>query len=133
MPFSQSKKPGALQLFAYILKPKKWYLPRIPAFSGGLFGSGKAKGQPHKRLTCKFDGANGRTRTGDPRITNALLYQLSHVGTPDAKNKRHRSIRNDQLFRKSQNAHSRRLATRLRSYRGFCNNAAPVCALFLVR
>ena len=71
MPFSQSKKPGALQLFAYILKPKKWHLPRIPAFSGGLFGSGKAKGQPHKRLTCKFDGANGRTRTGDPRITNA--------------------------------------------------------------
>ena len=133
MPFSQSKKPGALQLFAYILKPKKWYLPRIPAFSGGLFGSGKAKGQPHKRLTCKFDGANGRTRTGDPRITNALLYQLSHVGTPDAKNKRQRIIRNDQLFRKSQNAHSRRLATRLRSYRGFCNNAAPVCALFLVR
>ena len=128
MPFSQSKKPGALQFFAYILKPKKWYLPRIPAFSGGLFGSGKAKGQPHKRLTCKF-----RTRTGDPRITNALLYQLSHVGTPDAKNKRQRSILNDQLFRKSQNAHSRRLATRLRSYRGFCNNAAPVCALFLVR
>ena len=91
------------------------------------------KGQPHKRLTCKFDGANGRTRTGDPRITNALLYQLSHVGTPDAKNKRQRIIRNDLFFRKSQNVHSRRLATRLRSYRGFCNNAAPVCALFLVR
>ena len=54
MPFSQSKKPGTLQLFAYISKPKKWYLPRIPAFSGGLFESGKAKGQPHKRLTCDY-------------------------------------------------------------------------------
>lgn len=28
-------------------------------------------------LTC---GANDRTRTGDLRITSALLYQLSHVG-----------------------------------------------------
>ena len=27
-----------------------------------------------------FAGANGRTRTGDLRITSALLYQLSHVG-----------------------------------------------------
>ena len=25
-----------------------------------------------------YRGATGRTRTGDPRITNALLYQLSH-------------------------------------------------------
>ncbi len=25
-------------------------------------------------------GADTRTRTGDLRITNALLYQLSHVG-----------------------------------------------------
>ena len=25
-------------------------------------------------------GADTRTRTGDPRITNALLYQLSHIG-----------------------------------------------------
>ncbi len=24
--------------------------------------------------------ANGRNRTDDPRITNALLYQLSYVG-----------------------------------------------------
>ena len=27
-------------------------------------------------------GADTRTRTGDPRITNALLYQLSHIGSP---------------------------------------------------
>ena len=27
-------------------------------------------------------GADTRTRTGDLRITNALLYQLSHVGLP---------------------------------------------------
>ena len=28
----------------------------------------------------RIRGANGRTRTGDLRITSALLYQLSHVG-----------------------------------------------------
>ena len=28
--------------------------------------------------------ATGRTRTGDPRITNALLYQLSHNGNVSA-------------------------------------------------
>ena len=27
-------------------------------------------------------GADTRTRTGDLRITNALLYQLSHIGNP---------------------------------------------------
>ena len=27
-----------------------------------------------------FERADSRTRTGDPRITNALLYQLSHIG-----------------------------------------------------
>ncbi len=31
-------------------------------------------------LTLCFAGANDRTRTGDLRITSALLYQLSHVG-----------------------------------------------------
>ena len=39
------------------------------------------KGQSDFRtLTCSFNGANGRTRTGDLRITSALLYHLSHVG-----------------------------------------------------
>ncbi len=28
-----------------------------------------------------FERADSRTRTGDPRITNALLYQLSHIGS----------------------------------------------------
>jgi hypothetical protein len=27
-------------------------------------------------------GADEETRTPDPRITNALLYQLSYIGTP---------------------------------------------------
>ena len=31
-------------------------------------------------LSCPNFGADTRTRTGDPRITNALLYQLSHIG-----------------------------------------------------
>ncbi len=29
--------------------------------------------------SCFFDGADSRTRTDDLRITNALLYQLSHI------------------------------------------------------
>ena len=29
--------------------------------------------------------ADNETRTRDPRITNALLYQLSHIGKSDAK------------------------------------------------
>ena len=28
----------------------------------------------------KSNGADGRNRTGDLRITNALLYQLSYIG-----------------------------------------------------
>jgi hypothetical protein len=28
----------------------------------------------------RYDGAAGGTRTPDPRITNALLYQLSYCG-----------------------------------------------------
>ena len=29
-------------------------------------------------ISTSYHTAPGRTRTGDPRITNALLYQLSH-------------------------------------------------------
>ena len=32
-------------------------------------------------LTPYGKWADSRTRTGDPRITNALLYQLSHIGS----------------------------------------------------
>ena len=31
-------------------------------------------------FTTLADGADGRNRTGDLRITNALLYQLSYIG-----------------------------------------------------
>ncbi|GEM_PF-3523111 len=34
---------------------------------------------------CAF-GAEWRTRTADPRITNALLYQLSQFGKTNVKN-----------------------------------------------
>ena len=33
------------------------------------------------KLRYAPNGANEGTRTLDPRITNALLYQLSHIGT----------------------------------------------------
>ena len=41
-------------------------------------GNKKAKVPPKFR---KDSGACGRTRTGDLRITNALLYQLSHTSS----------------------------------------------------
>ncbi len=33
-----------------------------------------------KMICARETGADGRNRTGDLRITNALLYQLSYVG-----------------------------------------------------
>ena len=46
-----------------------------------LRGSNKrSRPELKKVLACDFAGANDRTRTGDLRITSALLYQLSHVG-----------------------------------------------------
>lgn len=47
--------------------------------------SRQIKGQPKQKRVpigdpLAFDGANERIRTADPRITSALLYQLSHVG-----------------------------------------------------
>ena len=35
--------------------------------------------------TIGSNGADRVTRTPDPRITNALLYQLSYIGTPGSK------------------------------------------------
>ncbi len=43
------------------------------------------KGQ--QALTLLMSGADGRTRTVDLRITNALLYQLSYTGVPRANPK----------------------------------------------
>ena len=43
-------------------------------------------GKPvHYRCANSANGADTRTRTGDLRITNALLYQLSHIGDVRAK------------------------------------------------
>ena len=38
-------------------------------------------------LTGFYFGADKGTRTPDPRITNALLYQLSHIGETECKDK----------------------------------------------
>jgi hypothetical protein len=45
-------------------------------------GAGKLKSQFRRELAFQFEstGAAGRNRTGDLRITNALLYQLSYSG-----------------------------------------------------
>ena len=40
-----------------------------------LYGSGPL-------WTLGWDGADEGTRTPDPSITNAVLYQLSYIGAP---------------------------------------------------
>jgi hypothetical protein len=37
---------------------------------------------PARAVRIIFAGADARIRTGDLRITNALLYQLSYTGLP---------------------------------------------------
>ena len=45
-------------------------------------GSGAVrKKAPRRGLHWRLNGAEEKTRTSDPRITNALLYQLSYFGT----------------------------------------------------
>ena len=39
----------------------------------------------NKELSYQIIRADKGTRTPDPRITNALLYQLSHIGKTDCK------------------------------------------------
>ncbi len=39
------------------------------------------------------NGAENVIRTHDPRITNALLYQLSYLGTPTIMPKKHKKIK----------------------------------------
>ena len=51
---------------------------RIPFFFDKRPNTKKA---PEKNSRAFFNGAGAVTRTPDPRITNALLYQLSYTGT----------------------------------------------------
>ena len=54
-----------------------WWLHGPPS------GSGMKKGLAvTSLLTPVFPGAGDRNRTGDLRITNALLYRLSYTGVP---------------------------------------------------
>ena len=59
---------------------KRAPLPRLPFFEVLIIKTKKKGQSDFLTLTCSFNGANGRTRTGDLRITSALLYHLSHVG-----------------------------------------------------
>ena len=57
-------------------------------------------------MMIRYSRATGRTRTGDPRITNALLYQLSHNGNTSADDaeigcKSTAFLRNMQMFVKN--------------------------------
>ena len=54
-------------------------------------------------------GADTRTRTGDPRITNALLYQLSHIGKDFSRKERRFCRKALPLFLKSAGTFSENL------------------------
>ena len=50
-------------------------------------------------ILLEFQKANKGTRTPDPRITNALLYQLSHIGmTNQSRRLLYRILKKMQLF-----------------------------------
>ena len=50
-------------------------------------------------ILLEFQKANKGTRTPDPRITNALLYQLSHIGmTNQSRKLLYRILKKMQLF-----------------------------------
>ena len=88
---------------------------------------------PDASIPVILYGADDQIRTDYLVLTKDVLYQLSHVGTPGAKNKRQRSIRNCDIFRKGKLRSARGKAAHLRCYPAFRNKNAPVCALFLVR
>ena len=54
--------------------------PRPLACGGALLQPQKRKQASREVADLRIYGANDRIRTGDLRITSALLYQLSHVG-----------------------------------------------------
>ncbi len=60
------------------------------------FSAHKPRAMPIKRsarLGPRGDGAAKRIRTPDPRITNALLYQLSYCGNGLSETRNHRGSR----------------------------------------
>ena len=65
------KKRTKLLLFSGIRKFCAIFVPTICILS---------QTKERKLVKVFSPGATGRTRTADPRITNALLYQLSHSG-----------------------------------------------------
>ena len=62
-------------VFLTVKIPQEYYLTYISTFFYVLAAC--TKKSTHLRVLSKADN---RTRTDDLRITNALLYQLSHIG-----------------------------------------------------
>ena len=72
----------AVSLLTFGRRCGHWRRPRGHSAAGGGAGSFlSARGDPDAQATKgPINGAGERTRTSDPRITNALLYQLSYSG-----------------------------------------------------
>ena len=62
-----------------VVSGKRGSNPRPPAWEASALPT-ELLPQSRAYIENKY-GADTRTRTGDPRITNALLYQLSHIGS----------------------------------------------------
>ena len=58
-------------------RPSAWEANALPT---ELLSLRRTKSQNRGPDSLSIERADSRTRTGDPRITNALLYQLSHIG-----------------------------------------------------
>ena len=59
-------------------RPSAWEANALPT---ELLSLGRKRVRTECPDSLSIERADSRTRTGDPRITNALLYQLSHIGS----------------------------------------------------
>ena len=59
-------------------RPSAWEANALPT---ELLSLGRKRVRTECPDSFPIERADSRTRTGDPRITNALLYQLSHIGS----------------------------------------------------
>ena len=62
-------------------RPSAWEANALPTELIPLGLWRKERARTHLFWLLRKGRADSRTRTGDPRITNALLYQLSHIGS----------------------------------------------------
>jgi hypothetical protein len=69
--------PGSLATGSYLYAVLTTFVAFAHAIKQGRLAKAAAAGLPSMQIRSHRNGAAYRTRTCDPRITNAMLYQLS--------------------------------------------------------